>query len=1038
MQSLQNLLREQIQNQAAVFVFPTDIACQKWADWAIKNTGVKAVAMERFLAWDKFKGECIRAEAERLRTVPALMRKIFAAHLIERNADEHFFKNLIDQKYAREAASFADWISSMLPSLQMWKRLRDRQDEILRSGSARNAGEPLFSAFDDDASLKDFYEAYKSADFTDDEDRDFQVLYDEYARFLSDHSLFDPAWVEPDFSGDGREYFLVCPETLEDWEQYRFKLSCVESVHFVSVPENEGEYESYFFENAGQETRGVALFLREMHDEKKIEWSDMAVNVPNMDNFGSYLDHVFSLYEIPHTMRYSRPLSSYGAGAFFSQVQECVENQFSYESLKNLLLNEDIPWENKGTIENLLLFGRTNNCICTAGELRFEGGKLVTVWDEAFKNPKDDRGTGINKDELIKGLYRNLVDLMLPMVRAKTFAEIRAAYEKFRELFFDMAAFQDMVLSNNVLSRCISALNEIVDLEREFSEYRVASPFSFFVSHLSGVQYLAQGESRAVQVYPYRSAALAPYKVQVVIDSTQDSLSVADSFKPLDFLNENKRRIFMKMGEIDRSLGFSELDPSFDFVKLYQHSALEKAYFTASRHAYNGEYGFIYGKMSRTDENLAPKTRKDMFAEEKKVLLSGNPYANLKKVYGKQARGLSAWKKSHERDKKDSGEFEKNENLSELIQKKLHYLKENSERKAQKNPALLGRLEITQTTLKNYFKCPRRWLFKTVLRLAAPDNEAELIDEYILGTVNHKILELFFSSLKDKKWLLAPSDDDSEKLGLEYRKLLVSVMNEAVDFSKKNSAFKELYGESGEKFTASPTTIKVISSQYKIADENSADENANFRMLEKAIAKLCTTFRGHSVYALEKQVQSLPKDENGAEMTGYYFAGKIDCILASPNEGGFVIVDYKTSTIPKNLVVKPQENGKKENMIDFQMPMYIYLLENNVEEGERLSVRAAAFCSIKKAELKFFLGAENYVASGGRAKQISPEEAGLAKKEFLKDAKRFFDEVTDERFAVNALNQSRAVCASKSEYDNCIDYHALCRRYFTVSGENLK
>ncbi|MBQ8678821.1 MAG: PD-(D/E)XK nuclease family protein [Treponema sp.] len=1012
MQSVQKLLKEQITNQNSVFVFPTDVACQKWADWAIKNTDCKAVAMERFLAWDKFKGECIRAKAENLRTVPSLMRKIFAAHLIEKNAKEHFFKNLINQKYAAEASSFADWISSMLPSLQMWKNLRDRQADELSS-----AGEISF----DDENLKSFYEKYRAASFTDDEDRDFQILYEEYSRFLSEHSLFDPAWVEPDFSGDGRDYYLICPETLEDWEQYRFKLSGIESLHFVGVPESEGEYESYFFENSGQEVRDVTLFLREMHDEKGIEWSDMAVNVPNMDNFGSYLDRSFSLYEIPHTMRYSRPLSSYGAGAFFAQIQECVENQFSYESLKNLLLNEDIPWENKGTIDNLLLFGRMNNCICTAGPLAFEKGKAVTVWDEAFKNPKDDKGKAVNKDELIRNLYRNLVDLILPIAQAKTFAQIRSAYEAFREMFFDMEAFQNLPLSNNVLSRCISSLNEIVDLEGDFPDYSVDSPFSFFVSHLSSVQYLAQGENRAVQVYPYRSAALAPYKVQVVLDATQDSLSMADSFKPLDFMNENKRRIFMKMGELDSSLGFSESDPSFDFVKLYQHSAQEKAYFTASRHAYNGEYGFVYGKMSRTDEKLQPKKRRDDFAEEKIRLLKAVSLSDIpSKIYARQATGLTAWKKAHSLDKKDSGLFEKNEKLTALIQKRLSYLKRDS-------------IKVTQTTLKNYFKCPRRWLFKNLLRLDPPDNEALLIDEFITGTVNHKILELFFASLKSKKWLLAASENDETELGSEYRKLLVSVINEAVDSEGKNSAFKEIYGESGEKLTASPTTIRVISSQYKIESEEMADQNGNFRILEKAIAKICSTFRGFSVYAVEKNVQALGKDEDGCEMSGYYFDGKIDCILASPNQKEFVIIDYKTSKSPSNLKVKEQEEGKAENIIDFQMPMYVYLLENNDNESERVKVSAATFCSIKEAKLKFFLGGENYNVS--KRSLISAEEANLAQKEFLKYAKRFYEEVTEEKFAVNALNQSRAVCAKKDNYDNCIDYQALCRRYFTVSGE---
>ena len=1011
MQAIRSLLQDQISNQNAVFVFPTDIACQKWADWVIKNSSVKAVAMERFLAWDKFKGECIRSDVSDLRTVPSAMRKIFAHTVIAKNAENLFFKHLIIPKYAKESLSFADWIASILPSLKLWKTLLDKCHAELVSEAL-----PY-----------------------DDEDKDLERLYCEYSEFLQKNHLFDPAWIVPDFSGDGREYFLIYPEILEDWEQYRHTLSQIETIHFVSVPEAESDYESYFFENSALEIKDVALFLREMHDKDRIEWSDMAVNVPNLDSFGSYLDREFSLYEIPHSVRYSRPLSTYGAGAVFSQIQECVENQFSYESVKNLLLNEDLPWANKTTIENFLLFGRMNNCICTAGEVKYEKGKISTVWDEAFKNPKDDKGTNLNNDELIKNLYKNLVTLLPPLVNAARFADIRSAYEKFRENFFDMAAFQEMELSDNVLSRCVSSLNELVDLEKDFPDYSLSSPYSFFVSHLKSVQYLSQGESRCVQVYPYRTAAAAPYKIQVVVDATQDSLSVSDSFKPLDFLNENKRQVFIKLGELDESVGFADTNPTFDFVKLYQHSALTKAYFTASRHAYNGEYGFGYGKMEKTSECVP--VRKDIFKEEKDCFASlamttgvrataenGHSEFILEpRLYSKQAAGFQNWKNLHKNDSVDSGVFEKSEALNKLIQNRLRYARQN-----QKNPQLLNRIEVTQTTLKSYFKCPRKWLFKNVLKLSPLDNEAELIDEYILGTVNHKIFELFFSELLSKKEMLGTDEQDEEKLGEKFKKILVSAMNNAVSIKNLESAFKEVFGGEYSKNTASGTTIKVISSQYKIDDENHAEENPNFRMLEKSLAHFCKIFRGCSVYAVEKEIQALPVDENGVGQDGYYFDGKIDCILALPNESGFIIVDFKTSGIPTNLSVKEKENGKAEKVIDFQMPMYIYLLTNAIDEDERLTVEIAVFYSIKNCEEKFFLGG---APDSDKVSKIDTKSVEL---ELLKKAKRFFDEVSDEKFAADPINQSRLVCAAKGQFDNCIDYQAVCRRYFTVSGETIK
>ena len=201
-------------------------------------------------------------------------------------------------------------------------------------------------------------------------------------------------------------------------------------------------------------------------------------------------------------------------------------------------------------------------------------------------------------------------------------------------------------------------------------------------------------------------------------------------------------------------------------------------------------------------------------------------------------------------------------------------------------------------------------------------------------------------------------------------------------------------------------------------------------MLEKSLSHLSDIFRGFTVSAVEKEVCALPPESESGEC-GYYLAGKIDCILASPNETEFAIVDYKTSSVPKNLKVKGQEPNKKEKTIDFQLPLYLYLLENNVNESERLAVTIAQFYSIKNAVETPFLGQ----TENGKANKIIDEEVNLAKAEMLKYARRFYEEVANEQFAVTALNQSRTVCTAKGEFDNCIDYQALCRRYFTVSGE---
>ena len=55
---IEDVLRENLDREDVVFVFPTDIALTSWAEHCVKDpcaSSVKAVALERFIAWDTFK-----------------------------------------------------------------------------------------------------------------------------------------------------------------------------------------------------------------------------------------------------------------------------------------------------------------------------------------------------------------------------------------------------------------------------------------------------------------------------------------------------------------------------------------------------------------------------------------------------------------------------------------------------------------------------------------------------------------------------------------------------------------------------------------------------------------------------------------------------------------------------------------------------------------------------------------------------------------------------------------------------------------------
>ncbi|MDR1930585.1 MAG: hypothetical protein LBQ44_08160, partial [Treponema sp.] len=49
------IIGEEIKNPAARFVFPSETVSSAWARKACLETGVRSLAAERFLAWDRFK-----------------------------------------------------------------------------------------------------------------------------------------------------------------------------------------------------------------------------------------------------------------------------------------------------------------------------------------------------------------------------------------------------------------------------------------------------------------------------------------------------------------------------------------------------------------------------------------------------------------------------------------------------------------------------------------------------------------------------------------------------------------------------------------------------------------------------------------------------------------------------------------------------------------------------------------------------------------------------------------------------------------------
>lgn len=918
---IERTLGEQIKNGDSYFVFATQTAADLWADRIIKTSDVHAVATERFLAWDTFKGESIRSRQQEKKAVPSAMRAIFTAQLIAENAASPFLKNCIAPEYAQTAAGFAQWISGFLPSLALWKKYFDMSGEA-----------------------------------PDDEDSDFLAIYEKYRAFLEKHRLFDPAWETPPFKADGHQYFIFFPEIFSDYIEYKQILEdAKENITIIHLPEKADEemMSVDFFTDSRTEIRSIALHLRALHKKKHLNWQSIAVHVPDMESYGPYLDRELELFQIPHVIRSAQPLSQTGAGTFFAQAKSCVSNRFSFDSVKTLLLNTELPWKDGQAVQQLIDFGMKNNCICSFTY----GGKKIDVWNESFK-----RSSG---EEIAWRFYQMLREKLTKLADAQTFSEIRAHYFDFRDSFFDMENCPEQ--SDRIISRCISELSALIDLEQEFPDCRVPDCFSFFIQYLDTKSYLAQTEERGVQILPYKMGTCAPFACHIIVDASQSAISVV--YKELSFLRDDKRR---------HILNRDDTNVTEDFLRLYaMNSFAEPLYCTASAKTFTGyaQASSYLSENDRTKDSVEQLHAGDCYYAEKNFFLEENSSSSPfpEKITALQKQSVRAWETCI-----PETEYCDESNGTALLAEKIRETCCTEQ----------DRLLISATHLNRFYHCPRLWMQTYISKIKPHINEAELMDPFAKGNLYHKILELYCTELKQQN---LPLHTENGTLSERYSLILSESIADAIETEDNSFLAKELLR----------TTKSALSAE-----------------IEETVISFSQIFDGFSVHAVEQRYTYNVPDTN------LTFYGKIDCLLYDNSSEEFVLVDFKSSRAPDNKYYgnPPETEIPPDSPLpDFQMPMYLYLLEN---QNPPLKVENCGFFLIKSHSYEPVIS-----NSDSEKKQVTRKLFEPTMQKFRECAEQFAQKIEAADFSVNDAEQDFTVC-------NECDFRAVCRRVFNISRQD--
>ncbi len=829
------------------FVFPSSVAAVFWAEYAAEAIhDVGAVDLDRFMAWDAFKAAAMTADRGERTPADAVIRSLFAAALLAENAasardGQPLLQEYIRPSYAANYAAYIGPLAKALPSLEsLARRAETMPSEKAEDGSAETVKAVL---------------------------ADWLTIRERYGAFLDRYRLFEPAWERTAFQALGANWLLFFPELAEDWPEYSDELEKAANVEILPLDslardpglvrvDSLGESGGLLRFTTGDEEISYAVeTVRRLVDQEGLRPDDIVISAPNAAELAFHLSTAFRLRDITLDCRFGQALSERGVGRLFTALAACRDEKWSYRAIKNLLLDRAFPWRAALPIEALIDFGLKYRCVAGFEE----DGRGVDVWlaslDRASARSTQNSFTEIRR--FYSKLKRHISDLLT----AADFHELTRRLMIFKTEFFDESAMEDEF--DLLLSRAIEELNHLADSFDSLPGLAIGDPFSLFIHHLRSVPYVFQSREPGIRFYEYRvTAGIAP-PVHLVLNATQEAVSVRAD--PFAFIREDLRP----------RLNGAERDLSAAFLDAYALSGASVV-FTAAENSFAGP-AQAHAKLLASLIGPVKPARAALDPWRYETALTLNRQSEIKEkaetlaptAIQRQAKARSAVVDGERLDLRRRGL--RDPVLRDAIRSVLTRGEANS---------------VSPSDLNEHASCPFAWLLKRGLAISEKTTEIATVDQRELGELYHRVLERFFLRLQSE----APGRFRIDQMD-RYRRFLAEETDAALKEKAENEgAFQE-------------SVYAMLRGRVLASVEAYVEEDAE--RLDAA-----------RVVAAEMWL-SLPYPENGLVLEG-----RADAVLES-NEG-LSVIDFKTGKTPSSAYLLPDDTGV---LADIQIAAYIRMLE---------------------------------------------------------------------------------------------------------------
>jgi RecB family exonuclease len=848
-------------------VFPSGAVALFWAEKTAKLTQ-KPISAERFIGWDDFKKATLsaRRSSERKGALPInhAIRTLFASNLLLENRKKKFLSEYIPPKFADGYHSFISNLPTFLPAL----------DGVLKKAQFSN-------------------DAYWV---------DMRLIHEKYARFLDERRLYEPSWNRSAFDSNGKTWLLFFPELIQDWDEYAEELSAnnqaVNIARTADLARPSTEPIRWMqFRSTAEEFSWLALTCRRLLAEQ-VRPEDIAVTVAGGAN-AERLAHEFRRYGVAADLRQGKPLPKHPGGRIFAALSACKAKHWSFQSLKNLLLDKAFPWKDKEYIDLLMEFGVRFHCVSGF----YENGREIDVWEETFMQKRNMEFGGRYVDS-IWTFYRRLKEDIQDILSAKKFSTLVKMLLQFEQNHFDKENMSQETAE--IIGQSIKSLQKLVTIEEEYKENSsefyteyAGSAFPVFQAYIKEETYVFQSKEKGIPIYAYGVAAGVAPRYHFIVNMNQDDAAVIYDGQT-SFLREDRKK----------QLDVQDRDVSEEFIRAYSLSG-EKVIFSVADRTFSNpatphrKLGELFGEAVEHEPSPNPYDVELALCETSIYDTDAYPSPLQKQgwvafnVLIGEPKGLDLRKKPI-----------RNPGLAVMTarnlctQKRFFYKGEGD--------AITERL--SPTDLDEFLDCPFAWVLRRGLNVREKRTEIETLDQRDLGNLYHSILQKFFTWLKNDTGVFHSSDLEN------YKKRLNEEIKTAIDEAQNRDGYFQK-----PMFDMLRPRIKAALESYLEADAGTLD----------GCRVLGAEYPLHKNYTEERVL-----------------SGVADLVL---EKNGYILTDFKTSYIPD---VKDLYIAKTDFPKNIQMAAYINMLETGDSETAK-TVDTARFYSLDNREFRYVASEES-------------------------------------------------------------------------------